>query len=183
MRDFFYNKGDVLITILIIAVAVVVIYFRIGVVMGDPDPGERLKNLVSPIIEYITGDRERGNTEGAGDVQASEDPVTETPEQAESPVVEDTPQDTEPAVTETPAPTENPPEELPGSAAEIKITINAGDAASTIADKLLQAGAIDDKQAFLEEVNAQGAASRLKQGTFTIPAGSSIKDVIAILTA
>jgi len=182
MRDFFYNKGDVLIAILIIAVAVVVIYFRIGVVMGDPNPGERLKNLVSPIIEYITGDRERGNTEGA-DVQASEDPVTETPEQAEPPATEDTTPVQEPAEVETPAPTENPPEELPGSAAEIKLTINAGDAASTIADKLLQAGAIDDKQAFLEEVNAQGAASRLKQGTFTIPEGSSIKDIIAILTA
>ena len=183
MRDFFYNKGDVLIAILIIAVAVVVIYFRIGVVMGDPNPGERLKNLVSPIIEYITGDREWGNTTGADDVPASEDPAPQTPEQAEPPATEDTTPVQEPAVTETPAPTENTPEELPGSAGEIKLTINAGDAASTIADKLLQAGAIDDKQAFLEEVNAQGAASRLKQGTFTIPEGSSIKDIIAILTA
>ena len=183
MRDFFYNKGDVLIAILIIAVAIVVIYFRVGVVMGDPNPGERLKNLFSPIIEYITGDRNADGAESGDDAQGDTEQAAETPAQTEPEAGSDSSQGQSPAVEEPPVQEETPPVQPPGNAAEIKITINAGDAASTIADKLLEVGAISDKQAFLNEVDAQGAASRLKQGTFTIPAGSSISDIIAILTA
>jgi len=182
MRDFFYNKGDVLIAILIILVAAVVIYFRVGVVMGDSDPGERLKNLFSPILTFITG--ERGSDEAASgeEGQGNNDSAAETPVQTEPNSGTEAPPEQAPA-TEEPAGGEGPPveEPPPPGAAEVKITINAGDAASTIADKLLQAGAISDKQAFLSEVDAQGVASKLKQGTFTIPAGSSIKDIISIL--
>jgi len=180
MRDFFYNKGDVLIAVLIIIAAIVVIYFRVGVVMGDPDPGERLKNFISPIISYITGDRgaEEAVTgeEGQGSITAEpeapvqDEPTTTVPD-SEGAVVTD-----EPVVEEDP-----PPPSAPDNAADITITINAGDVASTIADKLVAAGVISDKQAFLAEVDAQGAASKLKQGTFKIPAGSSISEIIAIL--
>jgi len=182
MRDFFYNKGDVLIAILIIAVAIVVIYFRVGVVMGDSDPGERLKNLFSPIVAFITG----GGADEDAEAEAPQ--VTEPdPEQPADTTVQEPPADTttqEPPVTETPqAQEESPTEQQPETGAAVRISVVAGDAASTIADKLLTAGAITDKQAFLAEVDAQGAASRLKQGEFTIPAGSSIKDIVAILTA
>ena len=82
-----------------------------------------------------------------------------------------------------PGQTEEPPEQSPGQTAPaaVQITVNAGDSASTIADKLLAAGAITDKQAFLADVVAQGADSRLRAGTFTIPAGSSHLEIIAIL--
>jgi len=182
MRDFFYNKGDVLIAILIIAVAVVVIYFRVGVVMGDPYPGERLKSLLSPIAALITGDRGAEDAESADEAQPVI-PAAEPPAQTEQPAQEAETAVEPPAAAADPPPAaaETPPVQQP--AGEVKITVVAGDAASTIADKLLEAGAIQDKQAFLSEVDAQGAASRLKQGTFTIPAGSSINDIIKILAA
>jgi len=175
MRDFFYNKGDVLIAVLIIIVAIVVIYFRVGIVMGDSHPGERLKNMLSPVISFITGDKD---TEGAvSEDEGSADP--ETP-------VQDEPAATAPesegvTVTEDPVTEEDPPPPATDSTTDMKITVSAGDAASTIADKLVAIGAISDKQAFLTEVDKQGVASKLKQGTFTIPAGSSISDIIAIL--
>ena len=40
MRDFFYNKGDVLIAALIILVAACVIYIRVGIIMDYPPSGE-----------------------------------------------------------------------------------------------------------------------------------------------
>jgi len=181
MRDFFYNRGDVLITVLIVLVAATVIYFRVGVVMGDPEPGERLKNMVVSL--FSTSETADEPLEGTTvDEGAQGGLIAETPEQttppadepgtvAEAPVVDD-----EPSVEEPPA--QEPPAATSG---EVKITVNAGDAASTIANKLKEAGAITDTQAFLSEVMAQKADSRLKQGTFTIPSGSSINDIIKIL--
>jgi len=185
MRDFFYNKGDVLITILIVLVAATVIYFRVGVVMGDSDPGERIKNFFVTLIsssqtaEEPLPDAQAGE-DGQGSAQEDEPGgQTETPAQDTA----DTQQETPPPADEDPGAQETPPPEEPDvTTAGTTITINAGDSASTIADKLLSAGAITDKQAFLAEVSAQKADSRLKQGTFSIPEGSSMNDIIAILT-
>jgi len=175
MRDFFYNKGDVLITVLIVLVAATVIYFRVGVIMGDADPGERLKGWVSPL--FSSGQAAEEPEYAAEEPQVQYEPPAPADTQPEQ-----TPAAQEPPVTEDPV-VEEPPTEAPAAtAADAKITINAGDTASAIADKLLAAGAIPDKQAFLDEVSAKDAASRLKQGSFTIPAGSSIGDIIGILT-
>ena len=173
MRDFFYNKGDVLIAILIILVAATVIYFRVGIVMGNPDPGERIRDFFSSLnLPGQSGEPAVTGTEDDEGQQAAQPDDTDTPTQEDqTPADEPGGQDPEPEGTAPP----------PSASADVTITVNAGDAASTIADKLLAAGAISDKQAFLAEVEAQGAASKLKQGTFTIPAGSSISDIIKIL--
>jgi len=173
MRDFFYNKGDVLIAILIILVAATVIYFRVGIVMGNPDPGERIRDFFSSLnLPGQSGEPAVTGTEDDEGQQPAQPDDTDTPTQEDqTPADEPGGQDPEPEDTAPP----------PSASADVTITVNAGDAASTIADKLLAAGAISDKQAFLAEVEAQGAASKLKQGTFTIPAGSSISDIIKIL--
>ena len=174
MRDFFYNKGDVLIAILIILIAATVIYFRVGIVMGNPDPGERIRDFISSL--NLPGQSGEPAVTGTVDDEGQEGSQTAPPVDTDSPAQEDqTPAD-EPAAQD-----DEPEGQTPVTSADITITVNAGDAASTIADKLLAAGAISDKQAFLAEVEAQGAASKLKQGTFTIPAGSSISDIIKIL--
>ena len=161
MRDFFYNKGDVLIAILIILVAAFVIYVRVGIIMEYSATGERSEGLLPLPFGFdgsdgqSSGEGENGG-EGEGAVEGS-DPNGQAPEQAGG----------------------QPSAASPDS---IQITVNAGDAASTIADKLFAVGAIEDKQAFLSEVMSQGADSRLKMGTFVIPAGSSTSEIIAILT-
>ena len=173
MRDFFYNKGDVLIAILIILVAATVIYFRVGIVMGNPDPGERIRDFFSSLnLPGQSGEPAVTVTEDDEEQQPAQPDDTDTATQ------EDQTSADEPGAQ---APEPEDPAPPPSATADITITVNAGDAASTIADKLLAAGAISDKQAFLAEVEAQGAASKLKQGTFTIPAGSSISDIIKIL--
>ena len=144
MRDFFYNKGDVLIAILIIAVAIVVIYFRVGVVMGDPDPGERIKNLFASLPfsgqtgENAIDETDDGEAAQGGDAVAG----SESADAVEPPVSTDTTDTTtdqaqqpeSPPVQESP-----PPEQPPEGATDVTITVVSGDSASTIADKLLAA--------------------------------------------
>jgi len=179
MRDFFYNKGDVLIAILIILVAATVIYFRVGIVMGNPDPGERIRDFFSSL--NLPGQSGEPAVAGQEDNDGQEEGQSAQPEDTAAQTPEDPAQEN-PAQTDGPEGQDAEPEDpAPPPSADVTITVNAGDAASTIADKLLAAGAISDKQAFLAEVEAQGAASKLKQGTFTIPAGSSISDIIKIL--
>jgi len=183
MRDFFYNRGDILVAILIIVVAATVIYFRVGIVMGT-DPGEGLKNLFAPLFSSGQSAEETSEEAVIGD-ELQEEAVVPEPEQDTTGMTaaaeEDASTDPIQQAEEPPTQAETPPEQPSAGAASVTITVNAGDAASTIGDKLLAAGAISDKQAFLSEVMAQGADSRLRQGTFTIPAGSAIKDIIALL--
>ena len=181
MRDFFYNKGDILIAILIILVAAFIIYVRVGIIMDYSESGESGGSLlpkppsVDEIIDYVTGSDAAGEAvqEGEGAAEPPAD-TNDTPQQENQP----------PAPPEENPQPEQPPEETPPAqqAGSVQIVVNAGDAASVIADKLLAAGAISDKQAFLSDVMAQKADSRLKMGTFTIPAGASHADIIAILT-
>ena len=191
MRDFFYNKGDVFIAVLIILIAAAVIYMRVGVIMeysasGGKDGGWfQLPSALIEIKEKLSGKPAEvtGVQEGADSAAAGTPVQTETPKEAPK----EAPVETPPALPEDePGPAETTPATpatptTPTTPATIQITIEAGDAASTVADKLFAAGAITDKQAFLAEVMAQGADSKLKIGTFVIPAGSSHADIIKIL--
>jgi len=197
MRDFFYNKGDVFIAVLIILIAAFVIYIRVGVIMDYSASGNSSGGLL-PMPPGMgntdTGQSGGGADANAGagsDVNAGAGAATDQAGQgqdgqtaqtgdasAQSPAAPQTPDVT--TDSNQPAQTETPPAQQPG-ASTVQITVSAGDAASTIADKLLAAGAITDKQAFIAEVLSEGADSKLKMGTFTIPAGSSFADIIKIL--
>jgi len=159
MRDFFYNKGDVFLAILIILVAAFVIYVRVGVIMDYSATGDNSSSLF-PVPPSLIGGPENGG-QGAGSNQGGSSGETD------------------------PAGTPPDGQELPGTpepgATSVQITVNAGDAASTIADKLYAAGVITDREAFLSDVMSQGADAGLKTGTFTIPIGANNAEIIAIL--
>ena len=196
MRDFFYNKGDVFIAVLIILAAVFVIYMRVGVIMDYSASGSNSGSMLpmpsaigdwgdrAPDAEADEGSGQNGMSDGAADPPAQPEaaaPEAEQPEVTPAPAAEPA---GDPSMTALEA------EQVGGSSGgssgqpsgpSVQITVSEGDAASTIADKLLAAGAIRDKQAFLSEVTASGADSKLKIGTFTIPTGSTVSEVIAIL--
>jgi len=207
MRDFFYNKGDVFIAVLIILAAAFVIYMRVGVIMDYSASGGSGKSLLpmpsaigdwgdqAPDAEADVGSGQNGMSDGAADPPAQPDtmqpeatqPETTQPETTQP--VTDQPSGQTDEQTDDSGMTALEAEQVGGSSGNsgqpsgpsVQITVEAGDAASTIADKLIAVGAIRDKQAFLSEVAAQGADSKLKIGTFTIPTGSTISEIIAIL--
>ena len=184
MRDFFYNKGDVLIAILIILVAAFVIYLRVGVIMDYSATGEKGGSLLPmppafgaesdsdsavsglPDEEWPDGEDpgQTGEAEPAPEPAPDPEPVMPTEEDPEEPVQEPVP--------EPPAPAPQ----------EAQITVNAGDTGNAIAEKLAAAGLITDKQGWISDLMAAGADTKVKQGTFTIPVGASHADIIAILT-
>jgi hypothetical protein len=175
MRDFFYNKSDVLIATLIILIAAVVIYTRVGVIMDYPSKAAGGDgNSILPDVTMILEEGVEGilsATEADGDENVTDVVVTE-------------PAVTEPAgdaQTEPPEEPAAPPAETPPASSEVTITISAGDYGTSIAEKLLTAGAITDKNAFLAEVAAQHADTKLKQGTFKIPAGATLAEIVKIL--
>ena len=169
MRDFFYNKGDVFIAVMIILAAAFVIYVRVGVIMNyPPDEGGGLL----PMPSFLEGEDQAATSSNEGGPVVPEDAGAGLTPTEQTPLVEPE-QIVEPEQTVEP--------EQPVVPQTVQITVNAGEAANTIADKLLAAGAITDTKAFLTDVVAQGADSRLKSGTFTIPVGSSHLEIIAIL--
>lgn len=66
---------------------------------------------------------------------------------------------------------------------DVSFTVSANQTADSIGQALADAGLVADKQTFINAVNAAGAATRLKMGTFTIPAGSTPEQIVVILTS
>lgn len=61
------------------------------------------------------------------------------------------------------------------------ITISSGDGSRTVANKLLQAGLIDDAAAYDDFLCRNGYDKRLKTGKHDIPAGASNEEIAAAL--
>ena len=64
----------------------------------------------------------------------------------------------------------------------ITITINSGDGSRVVANKLLQAGLIDDAAAYDEFLCRNGYDKRLKTGKHDIPAGATNEEIAAAVT-
>lgn len=61
------------------------------------------------------------------------------------------------------------------------ITISSGDGSRTVANKLMQAGLIDDAAAYDDFLCRNGYDKRLKTGKHDIPAGASNEEIAAVL--
>ena len=72
---------------------------------------------------------------------------------------------------------------IPAPTGDVSFTVSANQSAEAIGQALADAGLVADKQTFINAVNAAGAATRLKAGSFTIPAGSTPEQIVAILTS
>jgi hypothetical protein len=164
MRNFLYNKSDILIAIIIIVVAAVIIWSRVNAIMnsGDEKPvgsGSVSEEISEPDVQTETPDA--GSGQSAGEVQTSEGALGE-----------------DPLVTSEGA----VGEEQPVLAEPVEFTVAMGSAASTVADDLESVGLVESADVFLSELTAQNAETRLKAGTFTIDPGTSVTDIVKKLT-
>jgi hypothetical protein len=167
MRNFLYNKSDILIAIIIIAVAAIIIWTRIGAIMGSS--GE-------------TG------TENPSTASAQE---ADTPEGAEAadngtsaPAVAD--QDAQDA--ETTPPTDGAVadgaaegEEAAASDPVIKFTIEEGASSGSVAEDLEAEGIIKAAD-FIKEIQAQDKEGIIKVGTFKLKASMTAAQIVNKVT-
>ena len=69
-----------------------------------------------------------------------------------------------------------------GDVDEYAVYINSGETGDQIADKLIGVGLFKDRQQFRDAVTAAGAEGKLKAGNFIIPSNATPAEVVKILT-
>ncbi|MGG3507381.1 endolytic transglycosylase MltG [Paenibacillus lautus] len=124
--------------------------------------------------------------ESAGESEEGADPARKTgtdkpgaPQQPEKPEAgvdkkqESTLKVTDPAKPKTPAKAEAP----------IKVNIPAGNNLSDVANSLLRAGVIDNKQAFINKATEKKINTMIQSGTYSFTAGESYNSIITKITA
>jgi hypothetical protein len=161
IKDIFYNKNDVLIALVIVLVAGYVIVDRIGVIMDYP-------SMLTAIAAEQNGEVVPENPDNNGvdpDTPVSDNPGVEDPAvdpPAPNPVAEQT--TGEPTVQ------------------QVSIHIESGATGSQIAQKLVDAGLLENRDAFYDAVAAAGAETKLQAGSFKIPSNATPAEIIRIIT-
>lgn len=182
LKDFFYDKNDLVVALIIIAVTALLITWRVNVIMDYPeimaaqleqeqeenggadgaDPGDD-GTSGSAIGDGGQGDGTDANAgqNGNGQTQTPDATTSQTPQTPQTPAA-----NTKPAASGT----------------SVSVTIPSGSSGDKIAQILVDAGVISSKSDFTAAVNAAQAEKKLKAGTFKIPAGSSASEVVSIIT-
>jgi hypothetical protein len=170
IKDLIYNFNDIFIAILILALAVAIVAWRVDDIMAYP--------------EYVAS-KEQQQTASQGNVDFSDVDLSEQPTENINPNPEDV------SSEEPPVDTGNDQQGQQGQqqgqqqqppVGDTKITIPSGSSGSKIADILAKAGVVPTAQDFLNEVKNQGVETKLKAGTFTIPGGATVEEIVKILT-
>ncbi|MFE0554623.1 endolytic transglycosylase MltG [Paenibacillus sp. NPDC058910] len=129
--------------------------------------------------EKRLGESAGESEEGANPARKTETDKPEAPQQPEKPEAgvdkkqESTLKVTDPAKPKTPAKAEAP----------IKVNIPAGNNLSDVANSLLRAGVIDNKQAFINKATEKKINTMIQSGTYSFTAGESYNSIITKITA
>ena len=179
IKDFIYDKNDLLIALLILVIASLVIISRIEIIMAYPSTliaeSESGEEEVAAQVPYVPSesageeeDQSSGEEEQSDAADDQEDPPQPPPEDS---------QDTGNTDTET----SDPPASQP-STSYASIHIEYGATGSQIAQLLINAGLIPDRQTFYNAVEAAGADTKLQAGNFRIPSNATPDEIIRIIT-
>lgn len=186
IKNFFYDKNDLLIALIVVVVALFIITNRVEAIMAYPEhlaqiQAEQSKeaaeaNQVAPASNADKFRPDKNSTSsafaaanegritgGALDQNATGAGIT-SPSTAQSP-------------GQTAPPTTQKPNGSPSS-----LYIQNGDSWASVSTKLLNAGLISSKEDFMSAVTASHKENRLQVGNFTIPAGSDSAQIVAIIT-
>ncbi len=180
IKDFIYDKNDLLIALLIVMAATFIIMSRIDVIITYPSTLAAEIDNSGPVIPIEPDD-------GSGeDPVDDEDPADNDPDGEEDPADnEGTSGDPQPpSDTDDPEPDNGSggtSGQTPGGS-EVAINIPPGSNGSDIAQLLVNAGLIDRREVFYDAVSAAGAETRLQAGTFRIPANATPAEIVRIIT-
>ncbi len=159
LKDFIYDKSDILVALLILALAGTVIFYRIDTILAYPETFSAEATSIAPVQEPVQ--YEYPTMSAVGGDGASGTAVTSGTSVA-----------TGAATT--------------GSAAEtpelISIYINYGESLRVISEKFVAAGLFESTDAFFSAVDAANAGTTIKAGNFIIPADATPEEVIEIIT-
>lgn len=164
LKDIYYDLNDIMVALIVVAVAAVVIVMNISSILSYPTmvaeaAGTQKDNVPTTYADNppITNDL-TGSAVNQGDGQPSDGQNA-----------------TGGGVTG----------ETGGNSGKVDnyaVYVNSGETGDQIADKLISVGLFKDRQQFRAAVTAAGAEGKLKAGNFIIPSNATPAEVIAILT-
>lgn len=177
LKDIFYDKNDIIVALALVVIGAFVISHQVDSIMSYPEQLADQLQQEQLEQEQLQQEQESSSAkpDGEGEATGTETPEPQTPEIQEPPVV----QEPEPQV---------PPVQEPSTSNEFKtavdrtVEIPSGAYSQKIAQILADAGVVPSTDAFLKAVNDAGLETKLKAGTFKIPAGSTLNDVVKIVT-
>lgn len=153
IKNFLYDKSDLFVALLIVAIAGLVIWFGINNIM-EPVTEDPTTKTTAQVTEETT------TTDSGVDTNSDNSNAADNSTNAE----------------------DKKASENSGSPKEVKIIISAGETNDQVAEKLLVDKAISSKADFMAKLQEMGLETKVNQGTFTIPAGSSLEQICKIIT-
>lgn len=173
IKDFIYDKNDLLVALLIIALATMIIAFRVDVIMAYPSSGNVATD--PPVTEdQPSGSDDTSMGGSLPDSDGDENPDGELPSDGEIPGEDDP--DTDDPIEEKPPVNPSEGEGL------VSIYIKSGSTGSDIAKLLVEAGLVKTKDDFYDAVQKAGADTKLQAGNFKVPSNSTPEEIVKIIT-
>ena len=174
LKDIFYDKNDIIVALCLVVIGAFIISHQVNSIMSYP---EQLADQLQQ--EQLEQEQQGSAAKPEGNVTGTETPDPQIPEVQEPPVTD--PDPVTPPVQE-PEPQTPPVSNEFRTAVDRTIEIPSGAYSQKIAQILSEAGVVPSQDAFLKAVNDAGLETKLKAGTFKIPAGSTLNDVVKIVT-
>lgn len=153
IKDFFYNKNDIIIVLIILVAAAFIIYGRIGAIMDYPKVFAE-KTEESQQIESAT--EEETVVPSSSEGQAAQSSTGAVSSSAESGSAK-------------------------SDSGYISLVIKDSDTSSSVAQKLYKAGVVDSAKDFERYIKKKGKAKSIKSGKFKIPSKASDKEILNII--
>lgn len=206
LKDFFYDKNDLVVALIIIAIAGLLIAWRVNVIMDYPkimaaqieeeqnelpdgsDPSEPGDQPAGTGTGTGTDADDPSGTDGSAGSSGNGSTDSGTVNQPDGSNAGQSGNGTGQSGNNTGssgssnAGNSGNSGNAGSAAASRTITIPSGASGSKIAQILVDAGLISSSAAFNEAVMAAGADTKLKAGTFTIPQGASAAEIVNIIT-
>lgn len=164
LKDIYYDLNDILVALIIVAVAALVIVTNIDSILNYPSSVAAEIQIPEEKTPTTYAENPPITNEGGGNTTAGQG-TTGTAVGGQN--------TTGGGVSGSPGTSE---------VIQYSVYINFGETGDQIADKLIGVGLIKDRRQFHEAVAAAGAEGKLQAGNFIIPSDATPAEVVSILT-
>ncbi|WP_198153201.1 MltG/YceG/YrrL family protein [Thermotalea metallivorans] len=173
IKDFFYESSDILLAFIIILVMSTVITWKVSDSLAFSKEKDTDNYAVAENQETLEDSQQAQDTSPQAFPENTDPSASVGSDQGSSaaPVVSERSPDSQ-AVVAAVAP----------QPSIVRIDIPSGASGTGIASILKQKGLIDNTAKFIARVQELKMESKLKSGTFSIPAGTSLDEIIYIIT-
>ena len=175
LKDIFYDLNDIMVALIIVALAALVIVTNIDTILAYPSDtsGKSLTSEEDTPTNYAKNPpvTDQGDADASGTTESAvgQDTTGSGLLSGSTSVG---------GVTEP----KSPGSTDPGKVENYSIYIKPGSTGDQIADLMIGVGLFTDRKQFNDAVTAAGKDGRLQAGTFIIPSNATTAEVIAIIT-